>query len=861
MGASSVFISYSHHDEEWAKGLDRKLYILGRENRLEVWSDRQIETGDNWEEEIAHRLSSAAVAVLLISDNFLLSQFIQENELPAILRASSTRGLRVFPVLLSDTPYQNESWLSSLQLYPRGRCLDEGDAAQRNRDLTNIANEIARFCVPPRGTDSVSTTEFGKVVKKPVAEFSAAQAVDRLDKGSYVDLSIDLSHHERNQYDVEMRLSQSGPHSHNKVARGIVEIEPKASWTHATSPVGYGRSLAGVLFGKDRFREVLRAARAASEHVAAPYRIRLGFAPSARDLTRLPWETMTDPDLERPFVELNDVLLTRAIVDPVGEWPEVLVSRRNPWRILDCTFVPGDFKGVPGLEGLAPSSLPNPSVCPPLSLEEGLVHQVVTHTIPALRDRLSAGVDVLILRAFALENGGSPAILCQSQSGNEIERLNTGSLLGVFSGLLEPPQIVVLSPLFSGEGVSLGEPLAHFAPAFAERGVSAVLAAQATIQSDSWTLFASTLLSEAAQHGRLDVAAKSARRQVLPRPDWWAPVVSTRSRKSRLQALPAPSIRRLSDDKWHALLENIRDGRCTPIIGDGVSLEISRAKSEVARRLALKNHFPLARHERASLSQVAQYLSADSDRDFIGVRREFRNELRSFLEEHAEEAGHRPAGPATPDALLRELMDQRYTSETPNPFSILANLPLPLFLTTHQTGLLTRALREGGKRPVAQSFPIFEDRRGGTRRTKKRPNSAEPLVYHLFGQLDELDSLLLTEDDHFDFLTAFATRRSMMPSIVGSALTNSSLLFLGYQLQDWSFRVLLRSITALEGGAMLKKHSHVAVQLDPDGDNILDPERARRFFESRLSSWKVDVFWTTPSEFLEELHRRWGAHQ
>ena len=66
MIAPTVFISYSHKDEEWKDRLVTHLNVLKQEGILDLWDDRRIEAGDDWKPEIENAINRAAIAVLLI---------------------------------------------------------------------------------------------------------------------------------------------------------------------------------------------------------------------------------------------------------------------------------------------------------------------------------------------------------------------------------------------------------------------------------------------------------------------------------------------------------------------------------------------------------------------------------------------------------------------------------------------------------------------------------------------------------------------------------------------------------------------------------------------------------------------------
>jgi hypothetical protein len=84
-------------------------------------------------------------------------------------------------------------------------------------------------------------------------------------------------------------------------------------------------------------------------------------------------------------------------------------------------------------------------------------------------------------------------------------------------------------------------------------------------------------------------------------------------------------------------------------------------------------------------------------------------------------------------------------------------------------------------------------------------------------------------------------------------MTDSALLFLGFQLDDWQFRVLYRSILSQQGGERRKKHPHIAAQIEPDEDRILEPERARAYLESYFQGSNINLYWGSAEDFLVQL--------
>ncbi|MCB0294296.1 MAG: toll/interleukin-1 receptor domain-containing protein [Calditrichaeota bacterium] len=111
---NQIFISYSHKDIQWMERLKIMLKPLEMKYRLNIWDDQKIRPGDKWQEEIDKTLAAAKLAILLVSPDFLNSEFIMERELPYLMKASKTRGLRILWIPLSFCLYQ-ETELNQLQ--------------------------------------------------------------------------------------------------------------------------------------------------------------------------------------------------------------------------------------------------------------------------------------------------------------------------------------------------------------------------------------------------------------------------------------------------------------------------------------------------------------------------------------------------------------------------------------------------------------------------------------------------------------------------------------------------------------------------------------------------------------------------
>lgn len=111
----SIFVSYSRKDSAHLKRLQVHLKPLSKKGLIHLWDDTKIRAGENWKQEISTAISDASIAVLLISADFLASDFIVDNELPPLLENASAGGTTILPVILKASRFEREESLSKFQ--------------------------------------------------------------------------------------------------------------------------------------------------------------------------------------------------------------------------------------------------------------------------------------------------------------------------------------------------------------------------------------------------------------------------------------------------------------------------------------------------------------------------------------------------------------------------------------------------------------------------------------------------------------------------------------------------------------------------------------------------------------------------
>ncbi len=145
----SVFISYSHQDEKWKDRVVTHLKVLEKQGLLHSWNDRDITLGSDWLPKIAEELNKAKVVVLLISADFLTSDFILGTEVPLILSRRQSEGITVIPMIVRPCTIKPIPWLSKIQWYPQdGKPLSTLTKPKWETELANLT-QLILSPIPP----------------------------------------------------------------------------------------------------------------------------------------------------------------------------------------------------------------------------------------------------------------------------------------------------------------------------------------------------------------------------------------------------------------------------------------------------------------------------------------------------------------------------------------------------------------------------------------------------------------------------------------------------------------------------------------------------------------------------------------
>lgn len=145
MEKQTIFISYSHKDSKWKDMLLIQLKAT-QSSRIILWDDTMIQTGEDWLADIYHNISLSSIAILLISSDYLASDFIQKSEIPRMLLRHNSGGLRLLPLIVRPCLWKNIDWLSILQAKPlEGNPISSLSDNDAEICLSSIAEEIVEF--------------------------------------------------------------------------------------------------------------------------------------------------------------------------------------------------------------------------------------------------------------------------------------------------------------------------------------------------------------------------------------------------------------------------------------------------------------------------------------------------------------------------------------------------------------------------------------------------------------------------------------------------------------------------------------------------------------------------------------------
>jgi len=145
-----IFITYSHDDARYLQDREFLGYLreLERHHGAEIWHDERIATGDQWNDVIRQQIERSDIAIALVSQDFLNSEYCQNVEISEFLRRRASHGLRIYPIILSPCLWRRHEWLAATQCQPRDERTVENHyerQADRRQLYVEITEELGRL--------------------------------------------------------------------------------------------------------------------------------------------------------------------------------------------------------------------------------------------------------------------------------------------------------------------------------------------------------------------------------------------------------------------------------------------------------------------------------------------------------------------------------------------------------------------------------------------------------------------------------------------------------------------------------------------------------------------------------------------
>ncbi len=351
---------------------------------------------------------------------------------------------------------------------------------------------------------------------------------------------------------------------------------------------------------------------------------------------------------------------------------------------------------------------------------------------------------------------------------------------------------------------------------------------------------------------------------------------------------------------WPDTRERITQGRLTPFISNYMSAALfGVARGELAARWAADIGSPFGPADNRETAHVAQYYAVTHDHNRLEAKQNYLNALTDYL------LGTASQDPNVDQDLIRELTDRfeqegtfgkpfseiakdlgypRFDQVQANPFRMLAELPLPIYITTSHHRFLEYALAQTQtkKKPVSEIFywndtldsipSVFDDDPGW------EPSVEQPLVYHLYGLDQWPESMALTEDDFLDLLDRLIAlrcqvklaettiegstrRRRDLPAPVSTALSSTALLMLGYNVDTWEFRAFFRGLIRPWGESRHNRNlpEGISMQIKPGDMDALegDAPGIMSYLEQYFKGVHFRVFWGSVDACVHRLYNMW----
>lgn len=592
----------------------------------------------------------------------------------------------------------------------------------------------------------------------------------------------------------------------------------------------YGEMLSAAIFAPAEAGMILTEALTAAGSTNAPVRLLLSFEPEVSYLGQLRWERMLDPTTREPFALLRRVFITRHC-----HCDRLLMARIRGEQLRSAVIA------VASPAGLIEERFPRID----RAAHEESIAQSVQPLVPrVLQGRVSlselsklsgtpADLLAIVCHGVQATHGGARLWFDGDLQDSEPDPVDAGRFVSALNQA-HLPHLVVLGSCYSG---TVGEdPAPAFAPALVEAGVPYVLAIHGAITPEMLAALLRAFLAELMRTGHVEEAVRVARTRLnVLGMDWALPVLYSRQWTERVVRVGSMPRATRKFNRWPALRQAIETGKCVPVVGWDADPELHPTRDQFATEIANMHGLPGSQHKWTIFSEVARYVAATQGNDvLLDYCRQIMDEAGKAYTKDQEDVAQAPS--YSPNGLLGKL----------------AQLPLPVYITTSWFDGLSNALRDAGRNPQLRyagmrinldpQVPISE---------AEVPSTANPLVFHLNGHWSDPSSLVGADDEYLVRAIAFGEDPVLLPDAVRRSLAENLLLVCGIDVSDLDLRLVLALHERFSAGS--KRGHHVTLQLErvtPEGE---PDDELEQLVQDYLVGSELSVFWGTAQEFVHEF--------
>lgn len=137
-----IFIAYSREDQQILKVLRKNLRVLERTQNVTVWYDGEIEAGSDWEQQIKNNLHAADIILLLVSENFIASDYCYDKEMNEALSLHDQNKVRTIPIIAKECLWQRMPFARLQALPEDGKPLTSKDWDSPNKPYLQVVIQL-----------------------------------------------------------------------------------------------------------------------------------------------------------------------------------------------------------------------------------------------------------------------------------------------------------------------------------------------------------------------------------------------------------------------------------------------------------------------------------------------------------------------------------------------------------------------------------------------------------------------------------------------------------------------------------------------------------------------------------------------